>query len=254
MAYREHLLENYYPAPASVSELTMAQPRVLVIEGDRVLTKSLTDEMTQEGYEVMVAGDGPEGLRKAQALLPDLILLEVELNGMDGLAVCKELRVGERTRDVPIVIMTSKAEEMDLVLGYSSGADLYVTKPFSIKVLIHKVKALLRRRDGTVKQSERVEHLGLRIDRIKHRVTLRSKAVDVTPTEFRLIETLVRQPGRAFNRRQLMDSAIGDGQIVLERTIDVHIKTLRKKLEACGATVELIETVRGVGYRFREGR
>jgi two-component system phosphate regulon response regulator PhoB len=102
--------------------------------------------------------------------------------------------------------------------------------------------------------AERVEHLGVRIDRVKHRVTLRGKPVEVTPTEFRLIETLVRQPGRAFSRRQLMDSAIGDGQIVLERTIDVHIKTLRKKLEACGSVVELIETVRGVGYRFREGR
>lgn len=252
MAYRELAIESYYPA--SVTELPMAQPRVLIVERDRELTKSLSDDLTREGYDVMVAGDGAEGLRKAQALLPDAVLLEIELNGMDGLAVCKELRAGERTRDVPVVIMTDKADEIDMVLGYSSGADLYVTKPFSNKVLLHKLKALLRRRDGQSKPSERVEHLGLKIDRVKHRVTLRSKPVDVTPTEFRLLETLVRQPGRAFNRRQLMDSAIGDGQIVLERTIDVHIKTLRKKLMGCGATVELIETVRGVGYRFREGR
>ena len=252
MAYRELVLENYYPV--TVSELPMAQPRVLIVETDRILTKSLSDELSHEGYEVMVAGDGAEGLRKAQALLPDAILLEVDLGGMDGLAVCKELRAGERTRDVPIVVIATKAEEMDMVLGYSSGADLYVAKPFSNKVLVHKLKALLRRREGQPKPAERVEHLGLRIDRVKHRVTLRSKPVDVTPTEFRLIETLVRQPGRAFSRRQLMDSAIGDGQIVLERTIDEHIKTLRKKLEASGSTVELIETVRGVGYRFREGR
>ena len=252
MAYREFALENVYLTP--VSERPVTQPRVLIVEDDRELTKSLSHELTQEGYEVMVAGEGSEGLRKAQALLPDAILLDVDLAGMDGLAVCKELRAGVRTRDVPIVLLATKADEMAMVLGYSSGADLYVAKPFSNKVLVHKLKALLRRRDGQPKPAERVEHLGLRIDRIKHRVTLRGKSVDVTPTEFRLIETLVRQPGRAFARRQLMDSAIGDGQIVLERTIDVHIKTLRKKLEASGSTVELIETVRGVGYRFREGR
>jgi two-component system phosphate regulon response regulator PhoB len=253
MAYRELALESYYPAP--VTELPMAQPRVLIVENDRELTKSLSEDLTREGYDVMVAADGAEGLRKAQALLPDVILLAADLPGGDGLAVCKDLRAGDRTRDVPVVMIAEKAGEMDVVLGYSSGADLYVPKPFSNNVLIHKVKALLRRRDGgQVKPNERVEHLGLRIDRVKHRVTLRGKPVDVTPTEFRLLETLVRQPGRAFNRRQLMDAAIGDGQIVLERTIDVHVKTLRKKLEACGATVELIETVRGVGYRFREGR
>ncbi|MFO0937950.1 MAG: response regulator transcription factor [Gemmataceae bacterium] len=252
MAYRELTLENYYPNP--VLEQPMVQPRILIVEDDRELTKSLSEDLTQEGYEVMVASDGPEGLRKAQALLPDAIVLEVDLAGMDGLAVCKELRAGERTRNVPIIMVASQADEMAMVLGYSSGADQYVAKPISNKVLVHKIKALLRRRDGSPKMAERVEHLGLRIDRVKHRVTLRGKPVDVTPTEFRLIETLVRQPGRAFARRQLMDSAIGDGQIVLERTIDVHIKTLRKKLEATGATVELIETVRGVGYRFREGR
>lgn len=253
MAYREFALESL--SPATRSELPMAMPRVLIIETDRQLTKALSEEFTREGFEVMIAGDGPDGVRKAQALLPDAILMEVDLPGQDGLAVCKELRAGERTREVPIVLMSSRAAEMDMVVGYSSGADLFVGKPFAIVVLLHKVNALLRRRSATQSRpSDRVEHLGLKIDRIKHRVTFRGKPFDVTPTEFRLLETLVRQPGRAFNRRQLMDSAIGDGQIVLERTIDVHIKTLRKKLANAGSNLDLIETVRGVGYRFREVR
>jgi two-component system phosphate regulon response regulator PhoB len=253
MAFREFALEPY--TPASVSELPMAQPRVLIVENDRDLAKDLSEHFTNEGYEVMLASDGADGSRKAQALLPDVILIEADLPGTDGYAVCKELRNGDRTRDVPIVLMGAEVDDTDMIVGYTSGADLFVPKPFANMVLLHKVKALLRRRNGAgSKPSERVEHLGLKIDRIKHRVTFRGKPVEVTPTEFRLLETLVRQPGRAFNRRQLMDSAIGDGQIVLERTIDVHIKTLRKKLQVSGANVELIETVRGVGYRFREGR
>jgi two-component system phosphate regulon response regulator PhoB len=134
------------------------------------------------------------------------------------------------------------------------GADDYVPKPFSNKVLLHKVKALLRRVEGAGDPGDVTEHLGVKIDRVRHRATLGAKKLDLTPTEFRLLECLVRQPGRAFSRAQLMDAAIGEGSIVLERTIDVHIKTLRKKLITAGGAGELIETVRGVGYRFRETR
>lgn len=232
----------------------MSQPRILIVDKDRELTKKLSEDFLKEGFEVLLAVDGGEGLRKAQALLPDAIVLETELPSMDGFAVCKELRAGDRGQDVPIVIMSSQSDEVAMVVGYSSGADFYIVKPISSVVLIHKVQALLRRKNGMGKKAERVEHLGLKIDRVKHRVTFRTKPIEVTPTEFRLIETLLRQPGRAFSRRQLMDAAIGDGQIVLERTIDVHIKTIRKKLQAAGSSVELIETVRSVGYRMREAR
>jgi two-component system phosphate regulon response regulator PhoB len=226
----------------------MARTRVLIVEDERALTDVLVYNLEREGYEALVAYDGQEGLRKAQTLLPDLIILDLMLPVLNGLEICRELRSGERTRDIPIVMLTAKAEESDQLVGFSLGADDYVTKPFSVKVLLQRIKALQRRVEGTAEPIDIVEHMGVRIDRVRHRALVQGKEMDLTPTEFRLLECLVRQPGRAFTRHQLMDSAIGDGAVVLERTIDVHIKTLRKKL---GSAV-LIETVRGVGYRFRE--
>ena len=212
------------------------------------LTKVLTYNLEREGYEVTVAHDGQEGLRKAQTLLPDLILLDLMLPVMGGLDVCREVRGGERTRDIPIIMLTAKAEETDQIVGFSMGADDYVTKPFSVKVLLQRIKALQRRVEKGAESGDVIEHLGVRIDRVRHRATVTGVELSLTPTEFRLLECLVRQPGRAFTRHQLMDAAIGEGAIVLERTIDVHIKTLRSKL----GDSDLIETVRGVGYRFRE--
>ena len=232
----------------------MSQPRVLIVEDERGLVQSLSWYLNREGYEAVVAQDGTEGLRKAQTLLPDVILLDIMLPGLDGLEICRALKAGERTRDIPVVMITAKSEESDQVVGYEIGAHDYVTKPFSNKVLLAKVKALLRRTAGSGETGDVSEHMGVKIDRVRHRVTLGGKPIDLTPTEFRLLECLVRQPGRAFSRHQLMDAAIGEGQIVLERTIDVHVKTLRKKLSAAGGSPELIETVRGVGYRFREAK
>jgi two-component system, OmpR family, phosphate regulon response regulator PhoB len=230
----------------------MAQPRILIIEDERGLTQSLSWYFNREGYETHVAHDGLDGLRRAQTMLPDVVLLDIMLPGMNGLDVCRELRAGERTREIPIIMITAKSEETDQVVGYSLGADDYVAKPFSNKILLHKVKALLRRVEGPAEPGEVSEHQGVKIDRVRHRVTVHDETLDLTPTEFRLLECLVRQPGRAFSRHQLMDTAIGEGSIVLERTIDVHIKTLRRKLAEAGSSGELIETVRGVGYRFRE--
>ena len=150
------------------------------------------------------------------------------------------------------VWVQSVAEETDQLVGYNMGADDYVTKPFSNKVLLQKIKVLLRRVESPVETGDLIEHLGIRIDRIRHRVTVHNDEISLTPTEFKLLECMLRQPGRAFNRHQLMDAAIGEGQIVLERTIDVHVKTLRKKLDDAGGTTDMIETVRGVGYRFQE--
>ncbi len=227
----------------------MTRPRILVIEDERQLTDVLRYNLEREGYEVSVAHDGQEGLRKAQSQLPDLVILDLMLPGMDGLHVCRDLRAGERTRRVPIIMLTAKSEETDQIVGFSMGADDYVTKPFSPKVLLQRVKALLRRIESTEESADLIEHLSVRLDKIRHQVTVDGRELELTPTEFRLLECMLQQPGRAFTRPQLMDAAIGDSAVVLERTIDVHIKTLRKKL---GSEVDYIETVRGVGYRFRE--
>ena len=226
----------------------MAGTRVLIIEDERALIEVLTYNLQREGYDTILAHDGQEGLRKAQTVLPDLIILDLMLPILGGLDVCRELRAGERTRDIPIIILTAKDEESDQLVGFSMGADDYVTKPFSVKVLLQRIKALQRRVDGPPESTDVVEHLGVRVDRVRHKASVKNSELDLTPTEFRLLECLLRQPGRAFSRHQLMDAAIGEGAIVLERTIDVHIKTLRRKL----GDADLIETVRGVGYRFRE--
>lgn len=227
----------------------MTQPRILIIEDERALTDVLSYNLQRAGYEPIVAHDGQEGLRKAQTLLPDLVLLDLMLPVLNGLEVCRELRAGERTRTIPIVMLTAKVEETDQIVGFSLGADDYVTKPFSVKVLLERIKALRRRHESDGDKTAIIEHLDVKIDRVRHRAYVEGRELDLTPTEFRLLETLLRQPGRAFTRTQLMDAAIGDGAVVLDRTIDVHVKSLRRKLEEAG---ELIETVRGVGYRFRE--
>jgi two-component system phosphate regulon response regulator PhoB len=227
----------------------MAKPRILIIEDERGLTDVLSYNLNREGYETIVAHDGPEGLRKAQMQLPDLILLDIMLPGMDGLEVCRQLRAGKQTAKTPILMLTAKSEEMDQVVGFTVGADDYVTKPFSVKVLLQRIRALQRRSETALDPQDVIEHLGVTMDKIKHRVTVDDRELDLTPTEFRLLECLLRQPGRAFTRTQLMDSAIEEGALVLERTIDVHIKSLRRKL---GDEQDYIETVRGVGYRFRE--
>ncbi len=225
-----------------------ARMRVLIVEDERDMTEVLEFNLQRDGFETVVAHDGQEGLRKAQMLLPDLILLDLMLPGLSGEDIVRELRSGERTRDIPIIIITAKSEETDQVVGFSLGADDYVTKPFSIKVLLQRIKALQRRREGATDPTDIIEHLDVRIDRVRHRAFVHGRELELTPTEFRLLECLLRQPGRAFTRHQLMDAAIGEGAIVLERTIDVHVKTLRRKL----GNTDLIETVRGVGYRFRE--
>src|SRR6058998_3298195 len=198
------------PRPAA-----MARTRILIVEDERGLTEPLAYNLQREGYEPVVAHDGQEGLRKAQTLLPDLIILDLMLPTVNGLDVCRELRAGERTRDIPIVMLTAKAEETDQVVGFSLGADDYVTKPFSVKVLLQRLKALQRRVEANAEPGDVIEHLGVRIDRVRHLATVNEQRLDLTPTEFRLLECLLRQPGRAFTRAQLMDMAIGEGQIVL---------------------------------------
>lgn len=228
----------------------MARDKVLLVEDERSLTDVLVYNLEREGYEVFVAHEGKEGLRKAQTVLPNAIILDLMLPGMSGLDICKELKSAVKTANIPIVMLTAKSEESDQIVGFAVGADDYVTKPFSTKILLQRVKAVLRRKNAPELQENEIIAFGkLKVDKRSHKVSLGVNTLDLTPTEFRLLETLIRQPGRAFTRQDLMDSAIGDGAIVLERTIDVHVKSLRRKLGTFG---DCIETVRGIGYRFKE--
>jgi two-component system phosphate regulon response regulator PhoB len=226
-----------------------ASMKILIIEDERDLCEILEYNLQREGYTTLVANDGMEGLRKAQMQLPDLILLDLMLPGKSGLEVCRELKSGANTREIPIIILSAKTEETDQIVGFSLGCDDYVTKPFSIKVLLQRIKARQRGKEASPESADVIDYQNVRIDRARHRAFVGERELELTPTEFRLLECLLRQPGRAFTRHQLMDAAIGEGAIVLERTIDVHIKTLRRKL----GDADLIETVRGRGYRFREG-
>ena len=237
------------PAPPSV----MAKTKILIIEDERALVEPLAYSLAREGFEVLTAYDGMDGLRQAQIKLPELIVLDLMLPIRAGLDVCKELRAGTQTRDIPIIMVTAKAEETDELVGFAVGADDYVTKPYRQKVLIERIKKELRRRQARDESPTEsvIECQGVVIDRHRHRALLEGEELSLTPTEFRLLESMLRQPGRAFTRYDLMAAAIGEDAVVLERTIDVHIKSLRKKL---GNAADLIETVRGVGYRFREER
>jgi two-component system phosphate regulon response regulator PhoB len=223
--------------------------KVLIIEDDRSLADVLAYNLKRAGYEVLLSRDGQDGLRQAQLKLPDLVILDLMLPVVEGLEVCRRLRSDSTTRDMLIVMLTAKSEESDQVVGLSMGADDYVTKPFSVKVLLERLKALERRRTNSADESDVATCRGITVDRRRHIATADGRSLPLTLSEFRLLDTLIRQPGRAFSRNDLITAALGDEAFVLERTIDVHIRALRQKL---GPHAEFVETVRGVGYRFRD--
>lgn len=228
----------------------MSKGKVLVIEDDRSLAEVLTYNLKQAGYEVHVAHDGQDGITQAQIKSPDIVLLDLMLPIVDGHDVCRRLRADATTREILIVMLTAKAEESDELVGFSLGADDYITKPFSVKILMERLKALRRRRTQEATSGEDVTAFkGVIVDRSRHRATIDGKALPLTRSEFRLLDTLIRQPGRVFQRSELIDAALGEDTMVLERTIDVHIRGLRRKLAERSS---VIETVRGVGYRFRD--
>ena len=214
----------------------------------RTSSRTTCDKPT---YDVRVCHDGRAGFEDARRSLPDLIVLDLMLPSMDGLEICRRLRADAHTKDVLILILTAKTEESDQVIGFAVNADDYVTKPFSVRVLLERIRALLRRREQAFVSADIISNQGIVIDRLKHVVSADGQTLDLTPTEFALLEALMRKPGRAFRRADLIDAAMGDDTIVLERTIDVHIRALRKKL---GQHADVIQTVRGIGYRFRDSR
>ena len=226
----------------------MTKPKLVIIEDERSLQEVLTYNLEREGFEVTVASDGQEGLQRVQSLQPDLVILDLMLPLIDGLEVCRQIRSNVRTQATRILMLTARSEEVDEIVGFNMGADDYVTKPFKIKVLIHRIKALLRRTPATEQAKDVVFIHEIEIDRIHHSAKAGGVELDLTPTEFRLLWTLARAPGRPFSRNELMDRCRGEDANALERTIDVHVRSLRHKL---GKHEALIETVRGIGYRFR---
>jgi two-component system phosphate regulon response regulator PhoB len=227
----------------------MPKARILIVEDDRSLADVLDYNLRQDGYQTSVASDGQDGLQQARLKPPDLIVLDLMLPIIDGLEICRRLRADPVTRNILVLMLTAKAEETDQVAGFSVGTDDYVSKPFSVKVLLERVRALLRRRDGNIANANVLVSQGVMIDRERHRATMADQLLDLTPSEFGLLEALIRQPGRVFSRSELIDAALGGDSLVLERTIDVHIRSLRKKM---AEHAPLVETVRGVGYRFRD--
>ncbi len=225
----------------------MAKTKILVVEDDRSIAELLKYNLETAGYEVFTAYDGREGIQTAQLKLPDIVLLDLMLPLIDGTEVCRRLRATSDLEHCLIIMLSAKSEEVDQLIGFNIGADDYVVKPFSVKVLLERIKALQRRRSKT--GADVVVDKGIKIDRVKHRAYVDDQLIDLTPSEFRLLETLIRQPGRVFDRSELIDSALGADTLVLERTIDVHIRAVRKKL---GRFADRIETVRGIGYRFSE--
>lgn len=226
----------------------MAKGQILIVEDDAALAEVLEYNLRREGYETRLARDGQEGLRQARLWAPDLMVLDLMLPMIDGLEVCRRLRSDPTLRNILVLMLTAKTEETDEVVGFSVGTDDYVAKPFSVKVLLERIRALLRRRDGADGEDVLVSQ-GVMVNRERHRVTIDERPLDLTPSEFGLLAAIMRQPGRVYSRPELMDAALGGDSLVLERTIDVHIRSLRKKM---GAHAVLVETVRGVGYRFRD--
>ena len=205
-------------------------PTILVIEDEQSIADVVIYNLQKEGYSVHWEREGRSGLARCQSLLPDLCVLDLMLPGIDGLQICRLLKADSRTKSIPVM-----------------GADDYVTKPFRVQPLIHRIKALLRRTETAEAGKNFLSLHGVEIDRSTHSAKFNGVELDLTPTEFRMLWTLMSQPGRPFSRNELMETSRGEDANSLERTIDVHVRSLRKKL---GDTPDLIETVRGVGYRF----
>lgn len=225
--------------------------KILVIDDEADLVTVVKYNLEREGWKVRSAGDGAAGLEAARRDLPDLVVLDLMLPGMDGLEVCRKLRAEPRTARIPVIMLTAKGGESDRVVGLEMGADDYVSKPFSPRELVARVKAVLRRAAAPAEEGEGapLAHGGIKVDPGRHEVLVKGKPVTLTATEFRLLHTLLRRPGQVFTRDRLIDGAIGEDAHVVDRTIDVHVTALRKKLGKAGA---LIETVRGVGYRVKD--
>ncbi len=227
----------------------MPREKILVIDDEKDIGELLEYNLGKEGYRVVSTYNGEEALRFVQGELPSLIILDLMLPGIDGLEVCRILKREARTSGIPIIILTAKGEEADIVAGLELGADDYVTKPFKVRELLARIRSLFRRLSSKTEEREVMKIGDLVIDSGKHELTLKGKTLELTSTEFELLKCLASNPGRVFTRDQLLDKVWGEEKLVVDRTVDVHIRRLRQKLKSASS---YIITIRGVGYRFKE--
>lgn len=227
----------------------MANERILIVDDEEDVLELVRYNLDRSGYKIETASSGEEALSKARKSLPDLIVLDLMLPGIDGLEVCRKLKTDVKTEQIPVVMLTAKGDESDIVTGLELGAEDYITKPFSPKVLIARVRRILHRAVSRELEKPIIRRRDLSIDPGRREVLAKGKSVDLTFTEFNILYTLVKRPGLVFTRYQIIDAVHGDNYLVTDRAIDVQIVSLRKKLASCG---HYIETVRGVGYRFKD--
>jgi DNA-binding response OmpR family regulator len=227
----------------------MAHYKILVVDDDKTITDLIRRYVEKDGYQTLIAGDGLQALELIRRKHPDLVVLDLMLPGMDGLDICRILR--QEGNPVPIIMLTAKSTEIDKLVGLELGADDYVTKPFSPKELLARIRAVMRRTGEAASTKPMEVSLGeLVVDFVRHEVRAQGQVVEMTPTEFKLLETMVHSPGRAFSRMELLDSVFGLDYEGLERTVDVHVMNLRHKIEPDPAKPTYIQTVYGLGYRL----
>jgi phosphate regulon transcriptional regulator PhoB len=224
--------------------------QIYVVEDEKDIVELLQYNLEKEGYRVLSSLDGAEALKRIPEKSPDLILLDLMLPGTDGLTVCRTLKNNPKTAHIPVVMLTAKGEESDKVVGLELGADDYITKPFSVKELMARVKAVLRRFEKAGEGSPVQKFRDLSLDRSGHHVTLKGKALDLTAKEFELLDYFLTHPGRVLTRDVLLNNVWGYDYFGTTRTVDVHVRRLREKL---GPYSEFLQTVKGYGYQFQEG-
>ena len=228
----------------------MSGETVLVVDDEENIRELVKYNLDQEGYRVTTVGSGEEALQCVRTNVPDLIILDLMLPGIDGLDVCRELKNDSKTAHIPVVMLTVKGEESDIVIGLELGADDYITKPFSPKILLARLKAVLRRRKSEpIGETDVLTFGDLMIHPGRYEVLVQGKPIKLTSTEFRILHLMARRPGWVFTRYQIVDAARGEDAAVTDRSVDFHITSLRRKLGPCS---DYIETVWGVGYRFKE--
>ena len=229
----------------------MSKRKIVIIEDEPDILEVLSYNLRREGFEILTSSDGIQGLALVKREHPDLVLLDLMLPGIDGVEICTSIKKNPDTQHTLLIMVTAKGEESDIVLGLGVGADDYISKPFSPKELVARVKAVMRRGVllETQQPREKITHGELTIDAAKYRVTYGTREVTLTATEFRILQYLASHPGRVFTREQLLNHALGDDVVVVDRNIDVHVRGIRKKLEV---EPPLIETIRGIGYRMAE--
>jgi phosphate regulon transcriptional regulator PhoB len=227
---------------------------ILIVDDEKDIVDLVAYNVGKEGYGILKAYDGEGALRLARSKKPDLIVLDLMLPGIQGLEVCRRIRRNPDTAGIPIIMLTARGDEFDKVIGLEAGADDYITKPFSVKELLARVKAVLRRADArqASEEAEVFEFKGLRIDLKSYEVAVDGKNVPLSRTEFNLLRFLSRNPGRVYSREQILDHVWGDESFVEPRTVDVHVRRLRAQIEPDESSPIYIVTIRGMGYKFAD--